>query len=400
MKSVSVELIKKSKRRATMSAAFQDIYGFTPEFGVRAPGRVDLMGSHTDYNDGLVLTLPINREIWVLARPRDDGRVNMASLNMDTRFSFDVNATKLTVETEWGHYVQGVALELQGAGYPLIGCDALVHGTVPLASGLSSSAALEAASATLFEALGGFSLDGVEKARLTQRAENRWVGVNCGILDQYSSILGEQHRALLLDCRNLKHIYASLPREVRVVVCNTRAPRQLSGSEYGSRRAQCEQGAAYFKSLDPKVTALRDVSLEAFEKHEANLPDVVARRTRFVIEENARVLAMAEALERNDREAIAKLCLASFEGARDLFEISVPAMQAMMNAMGTAPGVVGCRQAGAGFGGCMVAVVEKRQVKEFCIATATDYEAATGIKPEIYPIRTAPGAGTLKKIPL
>lgn len=398
MKTLSFDLIKKSKRRKKMTAAFTALYGAEPELGVRAPGRVDLMGSHTDYNDGFVLTLPINREIWILARPRKDGKVRMASLNLDSGFEFNVNASKLEVKEEWGRYAQGVALELKSAGYPVTGCDALVHGTVPLASGLSSSAALEAACATLFESLGGFTLDKVEKALLTQRAENRWVGVNCGILDQYSSILGEKHKALMLDCRNLTHHYADIPKEIRVVICNTRVPRQLSGSEYGDRRAQCEDAVAYFASLDPSLKALRDVPPSLFEQHETALPELTARRARFVIEENSRVFALAKALEQNNRPAIAYMMEASFIGARDLFEISVPAMQAMMDAMGAAPGCVGCRQAGAGFGGCMVALVEADQLDEFCLATARSYENATGLTPEIYPIRTAPGAGKLKGV--
>ena len=370
MHKLGVDCIERSRRLTEMKTAFRALYGAEATLGVRAPGRVDLMGSHTDYNDGKVLTLPINRGIWILARPRSDGQLNMASLNMDAGFSFDTAAPGQHREQDWGRYVQGVAVELNEAGHPLHGCDALVHGTVPLASGLSSSAALEAASATLLEVLGGFSLDPVQKALLTQRAENRWVGVNCGILDQYSSILGEQHKALMLDCRSLTHRYAHVPSGLRIVICNTRAPRQLSGSEYGDRRAQCEQGAAFFAARNPGIRALRDVSLDLFEKYASELPGKVARRSRFIIEENARVDALAAALDRDDRPTIQNIMKASFEGARDLFEISGPAMQCMMDAMSAAPGCVGCRQAGAGFGGCLVAIVEKDQVDAFCRSTA------------------------------
>lgn len=395
MKTLDTDCTKKKKRLAAIKAAFRDRFGEEPQIGVRAPGRVDLMGSHTDYNEGCVLTLPINREIWILARPRDDGRVRMVSLNMDSEISFDAKDPESDKRDDWGVYPQGVAVELKNAGYPLTGCDAVVHGTVPLSSGLSSSAALEAAVATLFEALGDFELGGVEKAKLTQKAENAWVGVNCGILDQYSSILGERRKALMLDCRSLTHEYAKFPKKLRIVICNTRAPRNLSGSEYGDRRAQCEEGAAHFAALDPAITALRDVPLALFEQHEAELPELAAKRTRFVIEENARVATLADALDRDDRKAIHDIMAASFEGARDLFEISVPAMDAMMEAMSSATGVVGCRQAGAGFGGCMVAVVKKKAVEDFARETACAYTEATGLLPEIYPIRTAPGAATL-----
>ena len=395
MKKLDTDCTDPIERQARMKEAFRALYDTKPEVGVRAPGRVDLMGSHTDYNEGFVMTLPINRETWILARPRGDGRVRMTSLNMDSEIRFDANAPENGKLDDWGVYVQGVAVELCKAGYPLIGCDAVVHGTVPLSSGLSSSAALEAAVATLFESLGGYEIDPVEKAKLTQRAENAWVGMNCGILDQYSSILGEKHKTLVLDCRSLTHRYAAVPRDLQIVICNTNAPRRLTGSEYGDRRAQCEQGAAYFAKLDPAVRSLRDVPLDLFGQHEARLPVPVARRSRFIIEENSRVEQLADALDRNDRESIETTMAASFAGCRDLFEISVPAMEAMYDAMHSAPGIVGCRQAGAGFGGCMVAVVEKARVEEFCDYTGDTYQAASGLNPEIYPIRTAPGAGVL-----
>lgn len=396
MKELGVNCTEASERMAQMTEAFRDGYGSEPTLGVRAPGRVDLMGSHTDYNEGCVLTLPIDRETWILARPRDDSRVRFSSLNLTGQVTFSGDSPEDHPREDWGRYVQGVAVELHRAGYPVRGCDALVHGTVPPASGLSSSASLEAACATLFEQLGSFALGRVEMAKLTQRAENSWVGVNCGILDQYSCILGEQGKALVLDCRSLTHTYAAFPPDLRVVICNTCAPRQLSGSEYGDRRAQCEAGAAFFAEQDPAVKALRDVSLERFEHHAADLPEAVSRRSRFIIEEHARVATLAAALASNDRRAIAGITEASFAGARDLFEISVPAMQAMYDAMQQAPGCAGCRQAGAGFGGCMVAFVEREHVDRFCHEAAFAYQAAAGLAPEIYPIRTAPGAGVLQ----
>lgn len=395
MKVLDTDCTDPIERHMRMRESFRALYDAEPDVGVRAPGRVDLMGSHTDYNEGLVMTLPINREIWILARPRTDGQVRMASLNMNSEVSFDANDPKTDKLDDWGVYAQGVAVELRKAGFSVIGCDAVVHGTVPLSSGLSSSAALEAAIATMFEQLGDFTLDPVGKAKLTQKAENVWVGVNCGILDQYSSILGERHKTLVLDCRSLTHSYAAIPRDLQVVICNTNAPRNLSGSEYGDRRAQCEQGAAFFAEIDSSITALRDVSLDLFEEHEAKLPELPARRSRFIIEENLRVTQLAEALERDDHAGIDATMAASFAGCRDLFEISVPAMEAMFDAMHSGPGVVGCRQAGAGFGGCMVAVVEKASVDEFCAHTAKSYHQASGLASEIYPIRTAHGAGVL-----
>jgi galactokinase len=383
-----------TQRREKMAAVFRERFGSQPERWVRAPGRVDLMGSHTDYNEGYVLTLSIDRETWIAARPRDDGQIRIASLNVDASHTFPADDPGRRV-TDWGLYVQGVAIVLRQAGYPIRGFDGLVHGTVPLGGGLSSSASLESAAATLFEQLGDYGLDPVEKAKLCQKAENEIVGVNCGILDQYSAILGEAGRALLLDCRTLTHSYADFPEGLQAVICNTCAPRELSGSEYGERRAHCEEAAAFFAQRFPAVKTLRDVSLASFARHEKELSATVSRRARFILEENARVLSMAEALSRDDREAIGRLCVASFAGARDLFEISVPAMEAMMRAMQSAPGTIGARQAGAGFGGCMVAFVEQDSVGEFCCCVERSYQAESGIRPEIYPVHTAAGASAL-----
>jgi galactokinase len=392
---MKTQLPDEAARRDAMHRAFRDRFGAAPETGARAPGRVDLMGSHTDYNEGWVLTLPIDRDTWILARPRDDDRIRVHALNLDEMATFPA-APEPEAKTEgWALYVQGVTAVLAEAGHAVRGFDAVIHGTVPLGSGLSSSASLEAATATLCEALGGFTLDLVEKAKLCRRAENVWVGMNCGILDQYSSILGEAGQALVLDCRSLTHTYAAFPDALRIVICNTCAPRRLTGSEYGERRAQCEAAAAFFAERNPSVRALRDVAPDVFAAHAGGLDPVAAKRARFVIEENARVTALAEALRRDDRTALGALCAASYAGARDLFEIAVPAMEAMVEAMRAAPGCIGCRQAGAGFGGCMVACVRADAVPAFCEAAAREYRARSGLDGEFYPIAIAPGAGPL-----
>jgi galactokinase len=219
--------------------------------------------------------------------------------------------------------------------------------------------------------------------------------MNCGILDQYTSLLGQEGYALLLDCRALTHRPIPLPQELSVVICDTRARRELTGSEYGQRRAQCEEGVRILSGFLPGVRALRDVSREQFLRYEAQLPPVVARRCRFVIEENERVLRLAEALGTHDRGQIRELMVASYQGARDLYEIGSPEMAAMIEAMESAPGVVGARQAGAGFGGCMVALVEPAQVPAFAEAVRRQYRAITGIEPEIYPEGAGAGAGRI-----
>jgi galactokinase len=284
--------------------------------------------------------------------------------------------------------VRGVAATLLTEGYALTGCDAVIHSTVPLESGLSSSAALECAVTTLFETLGGWSLTPERKALLCQKAEHVFAGVNCGILDQYSSCLGQKECALLLDCRDLSTRAVRMAGGIRVLVCNTMSPRRLSGGEYSQRRAECEQGAALLGA-----SALRDVTPQMLAARRHELPERVARRCEFIVAESARAETLAVALEAGDRAALARLCAESFAGARDLYEICSPAMEAMMDAMLRAQGVIGARQAGAGFGGCMVALVEAASMAESGAAVHECYFHATGVRPEIYTVEAAPGAG-------
>jgi galactokinase len=346
------------------------------------------MGSHTDYNLGYVLTLPIGYDTWIAARPRADRTVRLYSLNLEAEASFSLEHIVPDSQARWSNYVRGVAQVSQADGLKLTGFDGVIHSTVPMSSGLSSSAALECVTATVFEALGGWKLEPVKKALLCQRAENQFVGVNCGILDQYTSCAGQKSCALLLDCRDLSSQPVKLADGIRVVICDTKSKRELAGSEYGQRRAQCEEGARRLG-----VKALREIAPETFYQREGELPAVVARRCRFIVEENDRVLKLAAALQGFDRKAIQQLTAASFLGACELYEIGAPAMHAMMQAMLAAPGVMGARQAGAGFGGCMVAFVEKDCVDAFAASVREDYCAATQMPPEVYAVEAAEGAG-------
>jgi len=378
------------QRRESIHQTFVAQYGAPPDIWCRAPGRVDLMGSHTDYNLGAVLTLAIGRDTWIAARPNGSRAVRLHSLNLGSGTGFSLGSSEKSADHPWIDYVHGVAVALHEEGFPLLGFDGVIHSTVPLRSGLSSSAALECAAATVFETLGGWTLDPVQKAQLCQRAENRFVGVNCGILDQFTSCMGQQGCALLLDCRDLSSQAVAIAKGIGIVICDTRSQRELAGSEYGERRAQCEHGAHLLGA-----SALREVTPEAFQAREHGLPTLVAKRCRFIIEEHARVYGLATALSAGERAAITGLTAASFHGACHLYQIAAPAMLSMMDAMLAAPGVIGARQAGAGFGGCMVAFVEEELIDTFAAAVRAHYCAATGIQPEIYPITAAPGAGLI-----
>ena len=385
--------MKNEERLARMNREFEKIFGRRPVIWSRAPGRVDLMGSHTDYNLGYVMTMTIDRDTWIAARPREDKIVAVYSLDMPGGGEFALDDIGHDQAAPWTDYVRGVALALSEAGYPLWGFDGLVYSTVPVSSGLSSSAALEMATAILFREIAGFTIEPLEMALLGQKAENQFVGVNSGILDQYSSVMGQSGSAILLDCRNLTHGVWPIATGLQVVICDTRAQRQLTGSEYDERRSQCEEGVRLLQHFYPDIVALRDVNLQQFEAHETALPPVVARRCRFIIEENRRVLDMAQALETGDVNGLAILMAESYHGARDLYEIGAPAMAAMMSVMQSAPGVIGARQAGAGFGGCMIALVEEARVGAFVGHVEQQYQTETGIQPHVYPTRPAAGAG-------
>jgi galactokinase len=383
------------KRKSLISKNFSKAFGNLPSIWAQAPGRVDLMGSHTDYNEGYVLTEAIDRNTWIAARPRDDNRVQICSLNAPGCSEFELIDIAYDDVIPWTNYVRGVADIMQQEGYILQGFDGLIHSTIPFGSGLSSSAALEVCTATLFAALSNQEIDPVIIAKMCQRAENEFVGMNCGILDQYSSTMGKKGSVLLLDCRSITHQTKPIAPGMQVMICDTRAERALTGSEYPERRAQCEQGAQILSGFYPEIKTLRDANLEQLQAHKADLDPVVYNRCHFIIEENQRVLDVAEALATGDHIEAGRLANESFAGARDLYEIVSSEMIAMQTAMMNAPGILGVRGAGAGFGGCMAGFVEDGKEEAFAAQVAEDYQASTGITPQIYPSLAADGAGLL-----
>jgi galactokinase len=365
--------------------AFRARFGGEPEFLVRSPGRVNLIGEHTDYNDGFVLPLAIERAIWIALRRRTDDHVRLWSTLGHEEAEFGLTA--LERGGGWVAYVQGVAHELLQSGLDLQGWDGVITSDIPTGAGLSSSAALELGSARAFAAVSGFGWDPVQMAVVSQRAENDWVGMNCGIMDQLICAAGEADRALLIDCRDLTWSPARIPAGAVVVVLDTLTRRELVGSAYNDRVASCREAAEAFG-----IAALRDLDWETLAKKRNRLDPLVFRRARHVVRENDRTLAMADALNHDDLIAAGKLMQESHTSMRDDFEISSPALDAMTEAAMEAPGCFGARMTGGGFGGSCVALVAAGDVEAFEQETLGGYHTSTGLQGVA--IRTRPTSGT------
>jgi galactokinase len=364
---------------------FRERYGEEPAFLVRAPGRVNLIGEHTDYNDGFVLPIAIDRAIWVALHPRPDRHVVAYSLDYDETIAFDLNGFQHE-EAGWGEYVKGVAWALQEEGHKLAGWEGVIGGDVPRGAGLSSSAAVELAVAQAFAAASDLAWNPMLMARLGQRVENEWVGVNCGIMDQMVVASAQEGAALLIDCRTLDTEQVPLPEQTTVAVLDTGTRRGLVDSAYNERRAQCEQAARFFG-----VPALRDVDFTTFEQKAEALDAVARRRARHVITENARTLAAADALRLGDTTRVGALMNASHASLRDDFEVSSRELDMMADIAQAHPACYGARMTGAGFGGCGVALVDAQQAIPFAEAVAEEYRAQTDLAPQVYLCRASAG---------
>jgi galactokinase len=357
------------------------MYGGVPRL-YRAPGRVNLIGEHTDYNDGFVLPAAIDMYMWVALAPRSDDRLRVHSENMNARAEFDL--ADRAPRGDWSDYVHGVAVVLRDAGHRVGGADMLVRGGVPVGSGLSSSAALEVATGFALLDGSGMAVDRVELARLCQRVENEFVGARCGIMDQFIVCTGRAGHATLLDCRSLESTQVPLPGDARLVICNTMVKHDLAAGEYNARRAECEAGVRELARLLPGVSALRDVSTEDFDRAGGTLPETVFRRCRHVVGENARTLAAASALERGDLTAFGALMTESHRSLRDDYEVSCEELDVMVELARGLPGVYGARMTGGGFGGCTINLVAAGAAPAFARSIAEAYQEATGLTPQVY----------------
>ncbi|MFB6119552.1 MAG: galactokinase [Halobacteriaceae archaeon] len=382
-----------SGRLSTVEDAFAAEFGpDEPSVAHSAPGRVNLIGGHTDYNDGFVLPAAIDRRTVVAGRPRDDASLHVHSATFEETAVGSVTDPDPLDQT-WANYVLGVAAELGDLGHDVPGANLAIASDVPMGAGLASSAALELAAAATLADLADADLDPGTLADVSRRAENEFVGVSCGLMDQFAAAFGRADRALFLDCRTRAYDHIPLDAEqARLVVTDTCVEHELVDSEYNRRVRQCEQGVEHLgRLLDRPVQSLRDVSPADLDAHRDRLPGPVANRVEHVVTENERVQQARDALSEGDVAAVGDLMAASHESLRDLYEVSCDELDAVVEIAADQPAVLGSRMTGAGFGGCVVSLVEPAGVDEVVAAVESEYEARTGIDPDVHVFEAADG---------
>ena len=375
---------------------FKELFG-AASLGYRAPGRVNLIGEHTDYNGGFVLPAAIGFSCWVAAAAREDAKLTVHSENLNETIEVLLDGNHLHRSRKWSDYPLGVASILQKSGYRLRGANLYIRSEIPLGAGLSSSAALEVGVACALLDLSGYQFERTNVAMLCQRAENEFVGARVGIMDQFVCCNAQAAHALLLDCRSLEYRAVPFPEGVQIVVCNTMVKHEHGDGEYNARRRECEQGVQRLSTVLPGIQALRDVSSRDLENNRKLLSDTAYRRCRHVITENERVPKAAVALERGDLAMVGKLMADSHHSLRDDYEVSCPELDLMVDLATKQPGVHGARMTGGGFGGCTVNLVDRASTSEFKRHIKEKYTAATGRRPDVFVCDTSEG---VERIPL
>jgi galactokinase len=376
---------------AELAQKFEGLFGSQPRIFC-APGRVNLLGEHTDYNDGFVMPCAIGFSTRVAISPRSGRKLVVRSEDFAEQVEFDLDHLPAESTGVWSDYVLGIAVMLKEVGHPVSGASLLVRGEVPIGAGLSSSAAIEVASALALMSLNGTRLALPDVAKLCQRAENEFIGARVGIMDQFVSCFGRAGHALLLDCRSLEFKLIPIQEDIRLVICNTMVKHEHSSGAYNRRREECDEGVKILRQWYPKATALRDISLEQLERHKAEIPATVYKRCLHVVSENERVLKGGKYLTDGDVEHFGGLMRDSHLSLRDLFEVSCRELDVMVEIAESLEGFCGGRMTGGGFGGCTVNLVKAADASRFAEQIAEQYRATTGIKPDVYVCSAANGA--------
>jgi len=378
--------------RPTIVERFLARFGGNPHV-YRAPGRVNLIGEHTDYNDGFVMPAAIEFYCWVAIGTREDRKLNIYSEEFSAAADADLSSAAPQPSKTWSDYPIGVALQLEQAGFRLRGANLLIASEVPIGAGLSSSAAIEVATALALADQSGWSPERLPLALLCQRAENEFVGARVGIMDQFVSLYGQKDHALMLDCRELSFESLLIPDSVKLVISNTMVKHELASSEYNRRRADCEEAVRRLREFLPGIRALRDVSAQQLEQYRGRIPEVAYKRALHVVGENARVLDSAEALRSGDIARFGMRMAESHRSLRDLYEVSCRELDLMVDLADQQTGVYGARMTGGGFGGATINLVDARYAGEFKEKMAKSYQRETGLVPQIYICKPAEGAG-------
>jgi len=378
-----------------LRSEFQSRFNCEPRF-FRAPGRVNLIGEHTDYNGGFVLPMAIERGTTVAAAAREDRKIFVRSVNLDETGEIDLNAPEQKLRGSWLDFVEGVARILERRGAKLRGADLLIDSDVPTGAGLSSSAALEISVGLALSEIFGSPIEKVQLALVGQAAEHEFVGAKVGIMDQYVSALGRKNHALLIDCRSLEAEQIPFAtQEAAIVICDSKVKHQLAASEYNTRRAECEEAVEILREFLPGITQLRDVGVGDFEKYAEDLPTIIRKRCRHVVTENERALNAAEALKKNDLTEFGRLMWLSHVSLRDDYEVSCRELDVLVEIASHCEGVLGGRMTGGGFGGSTVNLVRRESVENFTEKIRNEYRRQTNIEPAIYISGPADGAREL-----
>jgi galactokinase len=384
-----MELIRDTMER------FRGLYGNEPSIVVTAPGRVNLIGEHTDYNQGFVLPFAIDRSIMIAASNRDDDQIHIHTVDLQSSISSSFSHLTFDSESLWSNYAIGVAAIFRRNGYALRGANFCLRGNIPIAAGLSSSAAIEVASAFALNHLNNLSISIIDLIKVAHAAETDFVGVHCGIMDQFVSVMGTKDHALFLDCRSLEYQHLPFPRGIRVIVCDTGVRRELARSAYNQRQAECGEAVCQLSKQFPKITSLRDVTREQLSSAERALAPILWKRVLHVVSENERVLMSVEAMKRNDLLLLGSLMTRSHESLRDNFEVSCKELDSFVEIALDTDGVYGARMTGAGFGGSAICLVADTGVDDLIEHLRTEYPRRAGRSLTVYLSSPSDGASVI-----
>jgi galactokinase len=374
---------------------FTSLYGEKPEVLVSAPGRVNLIGEHTDYNDGFVLPVALDRSIYLAAGPRNDNILSIHSIDLQSSVSIPLDSLAFNSKETWSNYTIGVAAQYVGRGMPVRGANICVRGNVPIAAGLSSSAALEVASTIAFQVLNTHDISLMDMIKISCQAETQFVGVQCGIMDQFISMMGKKDHAMFLDCRNLYFENVEFPRHVKIVICDTGIKRELMRSAYNQREAECEEAVRQISKMKPGASSLRDLSVEEFRELKPKMTSLARRRAQHVISENERVVKSVAALRSQDLSTLGRLMLESHQSLRDDFDVSSDELNAFVDIVSGMKGVYGARMTGAGFGGSAICIADERHIDELVDSLKTEYPKQAGRSFTIYITQPHHGAAVV-----